>query len=126
VLHRTLGEGWDPRVGLEAVFNLVGAANRFVEDTKPWALARAERGGDVDASQRLDHVLWNLAESLRLVAEALRPFLPETADRIATQLGVTLAANWTEALQWGALPAGEQVAVPVPLFPKREPLRQSP
>jgi len=39
---------------------------------------------------------------------------------------VTLAANWTEALQWGALPAGEQVAVPVPLFPKREPLRQSP
>jgi len=126
VLHRTLGEGWDPRVGLEAVFNLVGAANRFVEDTKPWALARAERGGDVDASQRLDHVLWNLAECLRLVAEALRPFLPETADRIATQLGVTLAANWTEALQWGALPAGEQVAVPVPLFPKREPLRQSP
>jgi len=124
-LHRTLGEGWDPRVGLEAIFNLVGAANRFVEDTKPWALARAEGGGDGDASQRLDRVLWNLAECLRLVAEALRPFLPETADRIAAHLGVTLAVNWTEALQWGVLPAGGQVAVPVPLFPKRESPRAS-
>jgi methionyl-tRNA synthetase len=124
VLHRALGEGWDPRVGLEAIFNLVGAANRFVEDTKPWALARAEGRGDVDANQRLDRVLWNLADCLRLVAEALRPFLPETADRIATHLGVTLAPNWPEGLQWGRLPAGVQVAVPVPLFPKREPPRE--
>jgi methionyl-tRNA synthetase len=125
VLHRALGEGWDPRLALEAVFNLVGAANRAVEDTKPWALARAEGGRDVDASQRLDRVLWHLAECLRLVAEALRPFLPETADRIATQLGVTLAANWTQGLQWGALRAGGQVAAPVPLFLKREPPRRS-
>lgn len=119
-LHRGLGEGWDPRVGLEAIFNLVGAANRFVEDTKPWALARAEGGGDWDAGQRLDHVLWNLAECLRLVAEALRPFLPQTAERIAANLGVALAAKWTEALQWGALPAGGPVAGPVALFRKRE------
>ena len=125
VLHRTLGDRWDPRLGLEAVFNMVGAANRFVEDTKPWVLARAEGGGDVDAGQRLDHVLWNLAECLRLVAEALRPFLRETADRIATQLGVTLAANWTQGLQWGALSAGGQVAAPLPLFPKREPSHES-
>jgi methionyl-tRNA synthetase len=125
VLHRTLGDRWDPRLGLEAVFNLVVAANRFVEDTKPWVLARAAGGGDVGAGQRLDQVLWNLAECLRLVAEALRPFLPESADRIATQLGVTLAANWTRGLQWGALSAGGPVAAPVPLFPKREPPRES-
>jgi hypothetical protein len=107
MLYRALGEEWDPRVGLEAIFNLVGAANRFVEDTKPWALARAEGGGDEDASQRLDRVLWDLAECLRLVAEALRPFLRETADRIATHLGVTLAANWTEGLHGVlSLPAG--------------------
>jgi methionyl-tRNA synthetase len=125
VLHRAFGEGWDPRVGLEAVFNLVGTANRFVENTKPWALARAKGGDDMGASQRLDHVLWNLAECLRLVAEALRPFLPETAERIAMHLGVTLAANWTEGLQWGALPAGGQVGVPGSLFPKRETPRES-
>ena len=124
VLHQTLGEGWDPRLGLEAVFNLVVAANRFVEDTKPWALARAEAGGDADAGQRLDHALWNLAECLRLVAEALRPFLPETADRIAAQLGARLAANWTRGLQWGLLSAGGQVAASVPLFPKPEPPSQ--
>jgi methionyl-tRNA synthetase len=70
-------------------------------------------------------VLWSLAECLRLVAEALRPFLPESADRIATQLGVTLAANWAQGLQWGALSAGGPVAAPVPLFPKREPPRES-
>jgi methionyl-tRNA synthetase len=124
-LHRTLGEGWDPRLGLEAVFNLVVAANRFVEDTKPWALAQAEGRGDLDARNRLDRALWNLAECLRLVAEALRPFLPETADRIATQLDVTLATNWAHGLRWGALSAGGQVAAPVPLFPRREPPRQS-
>ena len=112
-------------MGLAAVFDLVGAANRLVEDTKPWALARAEGGDDMGVSQRLDHVLWNLAECLRLVAEALRPFLPETAERIATHLGVTLAANWTEGLEWGGLSAGGQVAVPGPLFPKRESPRES-
>lgn len=125
VLHRAVGEGWDPRLGLEAIWSLVVAANRFAEDTKPWALARAEGDGDVGAGQRLDLALWSLAECLRLGAEALRPFLPETADRIATQLGVTLAENWTQGLQWGALSAGGQVAAPVPLFPRREPPGQS-
>jgi len=54
-----------------------------VEDTKPWALARAERGDDMGVSHHLDHVLWNLAECLRLVAEALRPFSqkPPSASR---------------------------------------------
>jgi methionyl-tRNA synthetase len=103
----------------------VVAANRFVEDTKPWVLARAEGGGDVDAGPRLDHVLWNLAECLRLVAEALRPFLPETAYRVATQLGAMLAANWIQGLQWGVLSADGPVAAPVPLFPQREPPRES-
>jgi methionyl-tRNA synthetase len=97
------------------VFTLVGAANRAVDDTKPWALARAERRGNSDASRRLDSVLWNLAECLRLVAQALRPFLPETADRIAAQLGVTLAANWRQGLHRGGLRAGRQVAAPAPL-----------
>ncbi len=119
-LHRALSEEWDPRIALEAVFSLVGSANRFVEEMKPWALSRDERQGNSDAGRQLDIVLWDLTECLRLVGEALRPFLPETADRIATQLGVTPAANWIQGLRWGGLGAGTRVQAPKPLFPRRE------
>jgi methionyl-tRNA synthetase len=99
----------------------VVAANRLVEDAKPWALARDERGGDTGAGRRLDAVLWDLAESLRLVAEALRPLLPATAAAIAEQLGVGLAPCWARGLDWGGLSAGTRVRTAVPLFPRREP-----
>jgi methionyl-tRNA synthetase len=119
-LHRALSEGWDPRAALEAVFSLVGSANRLVEEMKPWALSRDERKGKSDAGHQLDLVLWDLTECLRLVAEALRPFLPETADRVATQLGVTPAPNWIQGLRWGGLGVGPRVLAPTPLFPRRE------
>ncbi|HEY2993777.1 MAG TPA: methionine--tRNA ligase [Methylomirabilota bacterium] len=118
-LHRALGEGWDPRVALEAVLSLVASANRLVDERKPWALSRDEREGNADAGRRLDVVLWDLAECLRLAAEALRPFLPQTAEAIATQLGVGLASSWQHGLCWGGLGAGTRVLAPTPLFPKR-------
>src|SRR4029077_1400704 len=76
-LHRALTDGWDPRAALSAIFSLVGSANRFIEDTKPWALSRAEHEGNADSGREIDVVLWQLAECLRRVAEALRPLLPE-------------------------------------------------
>ena len=118
-LHRALGEDWDPRVALDAIFALVRRANQTVEETKPWALARAERDGDATARRQLDGVLGDLTECLRLVAEALRPLLPETADRMAAQLGVTAAPAWRPALEWGSARAGPRVGAPVVLFPKR-------
>jgi methionyl-tRNA synthetase len=89
-------EDWDPRAALDAIFAVVRAANRRVDETKPWALARA---GD---SRALDAVLAELAESLRLVAEALRPFLPDTAERIARQLGGAAPAPLFPAIEDGA------------------------
>jgi methionyl-tRNA synthetase len=120
-LHRGLGEDWDPRGALKAVWALVGAGNRLVEDARPWTLARDERGGDTGAGHRLDLVLWELAESLRLVAEALRPLLPTTAAAIAEQLGVGPASAWARGIQWGGLGAGTRVGTATPLFPRREP-----
>jgi methionyl-tRNA synthetase len=120
-LRRGLGGDWDPRRALDAVFAIVTAANRRVDETKPWLLLRAEREGDADAGRRLDATLWELAEALRVVAEALRPLLPDAAERIATQLGLPLAPDWIEALRWGALPAGTRVAAPQALFPRRQP-----
>ena len=118
-LHRALGEDWDPRTALAAVLSLVASANRLVDDSKPWALSREERDGNAEAGRRLDAVLWDLAECLRLVAEALRPFLPQTAEAIATQLGVPLASDWNHGLRWGGLGAGTRVLTPTPLFPRR-------
>ena len=118
-LERAFGHGWDPRAALEAIFALVAAANRSIDDAKPWALARAERDGDGDATRTLDRLLRDLAESLRLVAEGLRPLLPDTAQRIAEQLGVPAAVKWREGLEWQELTGGAQVAVPSPLFPRR-------
>jgi methionyl-tRNA synthetase len=120
-LHEALGQGWDPRVGLRAIFALVEAANRTVEEVRPWTLARQERDGDPEARRRLDRALWELAESLRVVAEALRPFLPRTAEAIAAQLGVGLAPTWVEGLRWGdGLGAGTRVGAATPLFPRRD------
>jgi methionyl-tRNA synthetase len=121
-LRRGLGDEWDPRRALDAIFAVVRAANRRVEETKPWVLLRAERDGDnLDASRHLDATLAELAEVLRVVAEALRPLLPEAAERIATQLGVALGTRWLDALRWGGLRAGTRVAAPHPLFPRRVP-----
>jgi methionyl-tRNA synthetase len=119
-LDRALGDELDPRLALDAIFALVSHANRTVGERQPWALARAaDAGGGADASDRLDLVLWELAECLRLVAEALRPLLPETSRRIADQLGITLASRWREALRWGGLEC-TRVAEPEPLFPRRD------
>ena len=119
-LHRALADRWDPRLALDGVFGLVRRANRLVEDARPWALARAARDGDAGARHRLDSVLHDLCESLRLVAEALRPLLPDTAGRIAAQLGVPLADEWLPALCWEGLRAGARLGAPAPLFPKRD------
>jgi methionyl-tRNA synthetase len=120
-LRSGLGDDWDPRRALDAIFAVVNAANRRVEQTKPWLLLRAERDGDGHAGRRLDTTLWELTEALRIVAEALRPLLPDAARRIATQLGQPLAPRWIEALRWGALPGGTRVPAPQPLFPRRQP-----
>jgi len=120
-LNRALGEEWDPRLALEAVLSLVRSANRSVEQAKPWELARAEARGDAAAHRQLDFALGELAGCLGLVAEALRPLLPDTAARITVQLGLRPASRWTEPLSWAGLPAGTRVAAPTPLFPRKEP-----
>jgi len=61
---------------LAAIWELVGAANRYVAEAEPWSLAKAHKAGDEEAARRLDTALYTLAETLRLVAQLLVPFLP--------------------------------------------------
>ena len=60
--------------GLQEVFKLLNRANKYIDETAPWALAKAE-----GHKKRLARVLYNLEESLRIAAGFLSPFIPETA-----------------------------------------------
>src|SRR5262245_38318075 len=117
-LCRALGEEYDPRAALDVVFELITRVNRHVEATRPWALAREESAGSAEATGRLNTVLYELTEACRLVAEGLRPLLPDTAERIAEALGLSLATCWTEGLEWGGLRPGQPVGKSRQLFPR--------
>jgi methionyl-tRNA synthetase len=119
-LHESLAR-FDPQGALAALWEVVARANRYVEETAPWALARRAGGGEAEAGAQLDRVLVTLVESLRVVGEALRPFLPGTAGALLAQLGQEPAPRWEEGLRWGAAlgaPPGGRVGAPRPLFPR--------
>jgi methionyl-tRNA synthetase len=114
--------GYTSNEALDAIWELVGAANRYVAETEPWVLAKARKAGDPGAAARLDTVLYTLAETLRLVAHLLAPFLPETAVRLVAQLGAPLddTAPWATVTTWGQFPVGAQVQPGPVLFRKWE------
>ena len=64
------------------IFNLFKRCNKYIDETMPWALAKEE-----DKKDRLETVLYNLIESIKKGAEAIAPFMPETAEKIFSQLG---------------------------------------
>jgi methionyl-tRNA synthetase len=77
----------DFRAATAAITGLVDEANRYVQATAPWRLARAERAGDPAAGQQLDVVLAALAATCRALARLLTPFLPDLAAGIAAACG---------------------------------------
>lgn len=105
---------------LSALWQLVGRANKYVDETAPWALAR-----DASQAARLAGVLYSLGESLRVTAAALVPFLVQTPERIYEQLGLEPAlvrsTAWDQATRWGGLRPGTPVRRGAPLFPRIQP-----
>jgi methionyl-tRNA synthetase len=93
---------FDFRAATAGVWAIVEEANRYVDATEPWHLARAERAGDRAAGERLDQVLGALIAACQVLAAEIWPFLPDLAARLAA------ACNDSA----GALPA------PRPLFPR--------
>ena len=98
------------------IWDLVNRANQYVDQTAPFKLAK-----DPAQAARLDEVLYNLVESVRILAIMLWPVLPNTAEKIFTQLGLDAktVSQWKEAA-WGGLPAGHKINKPEPLFPRRD------
>jgi len=104
---------WDLPGALDAVWSLIRRANVYVEENEPWRLAKAGDRG------RLAVVLGNLAESLRVPAIHLWPFIPDAADRIMAQLGrPPVGPGDLGRAIWGALPGGSHLVGGPALFPR--------
>ncbi|MDQ3657057.1 MAG: methionine--tRNA ligase [Chloroflexota bacterium] len=116
-------DAFDFRQAIAAAWELVSAANKYIDDTKPWELAKAAKNGGETANDRLDVVLADLIETIRLLAVHLSPFIPDGAEKIANQVGFELgpvaddgvaSRTWNGALADTALPKAS------PIFPKIE------
>ncbi|MBQ9963830.1 MAG: methionine--tRNA ligase [Clostridia bacterium] len=92
----------------DAILSLAKRCNKYIDETTPWVLAKNE-----DDRAKLETVLYNLLECIRILATCLRPFLPQTADKIAAQLNVDDLP--LEALSFGAIDT-YSVGTPEPLF----------
>lgn len=116
-LYETLMENMDINTTIKQVWNLISRTNKYIDETAPWALAK-----DPAKKDRLNTVLYNLAETLRIVAILISPFMPVTAPKIWGQLGLSAFEQvaLADAQGWGRLPAGTKVAKPQPIFPRIE------
>ena len=100
--------------GLGEVFRVIARANKYIDETAPWVLAR-----DESKKPRLARVLYNLLESLRICGTLLRPFMPGSMDALAAQIGADEAAmSWEAAERLDVLPAAVSVVKGENLFPR--------
>jgi len=103
---------------LQAAWNFLRAANRYVDESAPWDLAREE-----GRARRLDTVLYNLLESLRLAALMILPCMPGAARRLWGWLGEPgrlEEQRLPEAARWGLMEPGSRVQRGEALFPRME------
>jgi len=95
---------------LSKIFDLAKRCNKYIDETMPWALAK-----DEEKKARLGTVLYNLLEGIRFIAILLKPFMPETSDKILEQIGTDI--NTLDSIAtFGALKAGDSVGTATPLF----------
>jgi len=96
---------------LEEIWKLVRRLNQYVEETRPWDLAKED--GEADS---LDQVLYTLAEGLRVTTLLLHPYMPETTGRLLDALGEPSR----ELAELGSQEGGRRIERIPPLFPKLE------
>ncbi|WP_026893599.1 methionine--tRNA ligase [Clostridiisalibacter paucivorans] len=100
---------------LEEIWKLIRRTNKYIDETTPWILAKDESKKD-----RLDTVLYNLSESLRIVSVLIRPFMEKTSDSIWRQFGIEEGKGtlWEDLSEWNKLLSGIKVKKEGPMFPR--------
>jgi methionyl-tRNA synthetase len=88
---------------LKEIFNVFKRLNKYIDETEPWNLAKDEENQD-----RLATVLYNLIEGISIGISLLKPFMPETADRIAKQLNYEIR-DFDSVKEFGLYPSGNKV-----------------
>ena len=100
--------------GLEEIFKCIQRANKYIDETMPWALAKDEAN-----KPRLAAVMYNLLESIRICATLLLPFIPESCGKIFAQIGAGAdVCTWDAANTWGKLPQAVTVHKGEAIFPR--------
>jgi methionyl-tRNA synthetase len=105
-----------PSDALKAAWGFVRKANAYVEEVAPWALAKDEA-----RRRRLEVVLYNLADALRLIALLVAPIAPRAADDLWHRLGFGDSIeqhSFPADARWGLLPPGAAITTGPPLFPR--------
>jgi len=105
----------DYSAALESAWELIKFANRYIENSAPWTLAKE---GDTD---RLAAVLYNALEAVRISALFTAPVMPRTSAEVWRRLGlgdITAVDDILGAAEWGGLPEGSPVTKGEPLFPR--------
>ena len=96
------------------VFKVISRANKYIDETAPWVLAK-----DESKRARLATVLYNLLETLRITVTLLLPFIPDSCEKAFAQIGAAPEqTTWDNAAVWGVLPADVTVQKGETLFPR--------
>ncbi|MDI9569590.1 MAG: methionine--tRNA ligase [Pseudomonadota bacterium] len=102
---------------LIAIWEFVNGTNKYIVTSEPWNLAK-----DPGLQDRLATVIYNLLEALRCIAVFIAPFMPGTAEKVLSHLGITDAAkeDLSTLEEWGGLPPGNVLQKIPALFPRIE------
>ncbi len=103
-------ETWHIADSMDEIWKIVDRANKYIDETMPWALAKNE-----EDKPRLARVLYNLLESIRVIASLLSSFMPETAEKIKVQIGAE-DISFESIAEFGGLADGTKVGEATPLF----------
>ncbi len=100
---------------LAEIWKTVSRVNKYIDETLPWVLVK-----DPANKGRLAAVMYNLAESIRIISVLIEPFMPETPEKIRKQLGLSSEElfTWDSTEQWGLLPEGTVVEKGEIIFPR--------
>ncbi len=114
--YQTAMDKMEINAAIKDVWALISRTNKYIDETMPWILAKDEA-----KAARLQLVMYNLAEVLRIVAILVSPFIPTTSPKIYTQLGLAVPSEFLLAdATWGGIPTGTKVAKADPIYPRIE------